>query len=301
MACPCILKGRKKFKRLFSELPAYPKTLFFQTRNRLNSAQSSKLQAMKKYLEEKQREVAGQKVAQQHDNQPAMSCDPSGMTTPPRSKGDSPHTQETPSHTPSGSISGGSRKRRAAFEARTRQLLEAEGEEFKRQREGERGGQGFIRKLDFSTATSQATIASETTPPSDPMTNILPAGMIEEGNRLLTVPEADTEWYISSSEEPSYREKIDRVLGGGMEVKGETGDHTHLFVLGGDFFNEVMSSVEQSVGKEGRERKERKRVRFSPEAVILTAALEGDLPTLRDCVEKVLMHNILKLPEIVAY
>ena len=207
----------------------------------------------------------------------AESCDPGGMTTPPQSKGNSP--QDTPSHTPSGSI--GSRKRRAAFEARTRQLLEDEGEEFRRQREGERNKQQTIRKLDFSSATPKTTTATPpATPPNDTLTTFLPANMIEEGKKLLKVPKADTQWYITSSDKPSHE-------GGEAEVKGETDDHAHLSVVGGYFFNEVMTSLEQSVGGTGRERKKRKRVSFSPEAVILTAALEGDLSTLKECVEKV--------------
>ena len=262
---------------------------YTQTRNRLNSAQSSKLKALKKVLEEKQRAIITRKQLQSHESHmtpPAESCDPSEMTTPPRSKGDSPPASDTPSHTPSGSISGGSRKRRAAFEARTRQLLEAEGEEFKKQREGERDGRRSIRKLDFSVATPQTTTATpKTAPPGDSTTNFLPADMIEEGKKLLTVPEADTQWFITSSEsEPS---EIKQVLGKGEGVKRETGDHAHSLGMGGDFFNEVMSSVEQSVGGAGGRRRERKRVRFSPDAVILSAALEGDLPTLRDCIEKV--------------
>ena len=242
---------------------------------------------MKETLEEKRREISSQRrqsVVQSRDNHViplAESCDPGGMTTPPQSKGNSP--QDTPSHTPSGSI--GSRKRRAAFEARTRQLLEDEGEEFRRQREGERNKQQTVRKLDFSLATPKTTTATPpATPPDDPLTTFLPADMIEEGKKLLKVPKADTQWYITSSHEPSHQEKIE---GGEAGVKGETDDHAHLDVVGGDFFNEVMTSVEQSVGGAGRERKKRKRVSFSPEAVILTAALEGDLSTLKECVEKV--------------
>ena len=260
----------------------FPVYIVIQTRNRLNSAQSSKLQALRKVLEEKQRATTSKKQVQSHENHvtpPAESCE---ITTHPRFKGDSPPAPDTPSHTPSGSISGSSRKRRAAFEARTRQLLEAEGEEFRKQREGERGGRRSIRKLDFSVTTPQTTTATpKTTPTGDSTTLFLPADMIEEGKKLLTVPEADTQWFITSSEEPS---EIEQVLGKG---EWETGDHAHILGIGGDFFYEVMSSVEKSVGSAGGRRRERKRVRFSPDAIILSAALEGDLPTLRDCVEKV--------------
>ena len=259
-----------------------------QTRNRLNAAQNSKLQAQKELLDQKR--TARLKKLQSHDNhvtQTARSCDP--MATPPQSRSESPPQSEGQSLTPSSNASS-TRKRRAAFEARTRQLLEAEAEQFRRQREGEKTTrQKSVRKLDFSLTTPPAT------PTGDESSALLSVDMIEEGQKLLAVPEADTLWYRTNSDDVSYREKIDRVLG---EVKGETGDHTQVGMVGGDFFSEVMSSVRQSVGGVRDIGREKKRVSFSPEAVILSAALEGDLPTLRDCVEKVsvaLLYNTIPL------
>ena len=260
-----------------------------QTRNRLNAAQNSKLQAQKELLDQ----TRTARLKKSHDNHVtqtarsrdpiAKSCDP--MATPPQSRSESPPQSEGQSLTPSSNASS-TRKRRAAFEARTRQLLEAEAEQFRRQREGEKTTRhNSVRKLDFSVTTPPAT------PTGDESSTLLSVDMIEEGQKLLAVPEADTLWYRTNSDDVSYREKIDRVLG---EVKGATGGHTQVGVVGRDFFSEVMSSVRQSVGGVRDIGREKKRVSFSPEAVILSAALEGDLPTLRDCVEKVsvaLLYN----------
>ena len=200
-----------------------------------------------------------------HMTQSALSHDI--MTTPPLSRASQPYSTpqaDTLSHTSSNST----RRRRETFKARTKQLLEDEREVFKRQREGERNG--VVKQLKFSSATPTNDYNNET---------LLSIDMLEEGQRLLQVPEADINWY-KSSPELCYREKIDRVLGeGGDEVKGQSEDN-----IGSDFFNEVMASVEcrQSVGVA-----KKKKVHFSYEAIILSASLEGDVETLRECIEKV--------------
>lgn len=180
---------------------------------------------------------------------------------------------EKRTHTPSSA-----RKKKAVFEARTREQLEAEAEEFRRQRQGERKGTGnsSAKQLDFSSE-------HELSHPPD---------LIKEAEKLLTVPQADSQWYASGegSNDISYRENIDQVLakshlqGAGQEV-WSVGD------MGGSFFSEVMSSVEQcqSVSKACVNEKQPtiKQVHFSPEALILPAALDGDLDTVRDCVHQV--------------
>ena len=225
-----------------------------------------------------------------HMTQSALSHDI--MTTPPLSRASQPYSTpqaDTLSHTSSNST----RKRRETFKARTKQLLEDEREVFKRQREGERNG--VVKQLKFSSATPTNDYNNETllsidmleegqrllqaTPTNDYNNEtLLSIDMLEEGQRLLQVPEADINWY-KSSPELCYREKIDRVLGEEDEVKGQSEDN-----IGSDFFNEVMASVEcrQSVGVA-----KKKKVCFSYEAIILSASLEGDVETLRECVEKV--------------
>ena len=76
--------------------------------------------------------------------------------------------------------------------------------------------------------------------PPDPLV-LLPAKTSEE-QKLLTVPQADAEWYRCSHDNMSYRDKIDQVLGG--EDKGHHhGNEQDL--MGGDFISEVMSSFER--------------------------------------------------------
>ena len=219
-------------------------------------------------LEEKRKYTVLKREHKSHVTGETLSRDP--VTTPPISRaGSQDSTPQSPGHTPSSSA----RKKRAVFEARTRQLLEAEGEEFRRQREGERGGgrNRVAKQLEFSSTTPPAT------PPGD-HGSLLSADMLEEGQRLLSVPSPDHHWYRSSPE-PSYRDKIDRVLGGGAEVKGQSDN----------FFSEVMKSVEQrqSVGGVKKRRHTQKKVCFSPEAILLPACLEGDLETVMECIQQV--------------
>ena len=209
------------------------------------------------------------------------------------------------SHTPSSTL-----KKKAVFEARTRQLNEAEAEEFRRQRrgEGEEGrGKGAAKKLDFSsnvTPHEELQQAADTEPSS-----LLPSELMREAARLLAVPQPDQQWYQGGgSPDISYRDKIDRVLGGRegrAEVEGERknaaeageGEEEEGSVggAGGDFFSDVMATFErrQSVGgatSTGSDKAVRpgvKRVRFAPDAVIMPAALEGELDIVRNCVEEV--------------
>lgn len=251
--------------------------------------------------------------------------------------------------------------RKRMFEARTRQLLEAEGEVFRRQlkmerqRKGEGSGRekekknsmeevcvreagpasGLVRKLDFSgeklpSPTKQPARAAEK--PDLPF----PPELVKEGEKLLTVPQPDEEWYKGqNSPDISYREKLERVLGGGGEEEvgkvggGERGVVTrrsgeavseprrgslqevhHAVESEGrgmrrwsstgasdDFFSDVMATIERrhSMGSaSGRgqatrpmQQRGRRRVQFSPEAIILQAALDGELGTVRECVKKV--------------
>lgn len=261
--------------------------------------------------------------------------------------------------TPTGRTPSSIRKR--MFEARTRQLLEAEGEVFRRQfkmerqRKGEGSGRekeknsmeevrvketgpasGLVRKLDFSgekklpSPTKQPARAAKK--PDLP----LPPELVKEGEKLLTVPQPDEEWYKGQgSPDISYREKLERVLGGGGEEEvgkvgsGERGVATrrsreavgeprrgslqgvhHAVEWEGrgmrrwsstgasdDFFSDVMATIERrhSMGSaSGRgqatrpvQQRGRRRVQFSPEAIILHAALDGELGTVRECVKKV--------------
>ena len=202
------------------------------------------------------------------------------------------------SHTPSSST----RKKRAMFEARTRQHREAEAEEFRRQREEERRGQGERRGQASSReqgegsgrVAKQLKFSLETTEDTEPVT-LLPSELIQEGQKLLTTPPPDSQWYLGEdSPELSYRDKIEQVLGGVTKVKDLHGDEQALLKgMGKDFFSEVMSSVERRQsdsrpqGKRVAMETKEKKVWFSPEAIILPAALEGELETVQQCVEQV--------------
>ena len=209
------------------------------------------------------------------------------------------------SHTPSSTL-----KKKAVFEARTRQLNEAEAEEFRRQRrgEGEEGrGKGTAKRLDFSSSVTpheELQQAADTEPSC-----LLPSELMREAESLLAVPQPDQQWYQGGgSPDISYRDRIDRVLGGRegrAEVEGERknaaeageGEEEEGSMGGaaGDFFSDVMATFErrQSVGGATSTGSDKavtpgvKRVRFAPDAVIMPAALEGELDIVRNCVEEV--------------
>ena len=279
--------------------------------------------------------------------------------------------------------------RRRMFEARIRQLLEDEGEVFRKQlklerqrkrrkqggqeeretggkweeeeeKEEERESEGvgemrrdFARQLKFSERESSISRDVERDkqelqlPKKSDLS--LPLELLQEGQRLLTVPEPDTLWYKGQrSPDISYREKLERVLGGGDREEGEggggrgtgeTGEEGEEEVSGGgkggddgekmeiqkhsfqdvhcqgdehkgrgqmspaetgdSFFSDIMATINrrQSTGSESvcgmtsepskpRNKKKRK-VRFSPESIILSASLEGELETVRECVKEV--------------
>ena len=297
---------------------------YIQTQNKLNSAQRSRLEAQRGALEERRREASERRGLTReptrggvtghgsHDSQmiqmvvsPDTAVECSAVAMAPQTAGDlansppSTPQSERLSHTPSSST----RKKRAMFEARTRQHREAEAEEFRRQREEERRRQGKGKSQASSReqeegsgrVAKQLKFSSETPEDTVPVTLLSPE-FIQEGCKLLTTPPPDSQWYLGEdSPELSYRDKIEQVLGGVAKVKDDPhGDNqASLRGMGEDFFREVMSSVErrQSVSGHRGERvameTEGKKVWFSPEAIILQAALEGELETVQHCVEQV--------------
>ena len=158
--------------------------------------------------------------------------------------------------------------RRRMFEARIRQLLEDEGEVFRKQlrlerqrrrrgqggqdergtggrrkaeeeeeeeegKEWESGGAGetwidFARQLKFSEGEKPvsrgAELDEQELQPPKKSDLSLPMVFLQEGQRLLTVPQPDSLWYKGQrSPDISYREKLERVLGGGGRKEGEGG------------------------------------------------------------------------------
>lgn len=185
-------------------------------------------------------------------------------------------------HTPTSA-----RKKKAVFEARTRQQLEAEAEEFKRQKKGERNGaeeggrNSSAKRLDFSSSAIEPPLQSD---------------LVNEVEKSLTVLPANSQGYVVSGEATSYKDKIEQVLGG-KEQK--------VWGFGDSFFSEVMSSAEPSVGRAHIKEKQQstKRVHFSPEALVLPAALDGELDTVQHCVQQVGMqsqhsHSLISLVQL---
>lgn len=188
--------------------------------------------------------------------------------------------QYTLTHTPTSA-----HKKKAVFEARTRQQLEAEAEEFRRQKKGERKGaeegegNSSAKRLDFSSSAIEPPLNSD---------------LVKEAEKLLTVPPANSQWYVVGEEatDTSYKDKIEQVLGGEEEgSKGHVQGGQKVWSFGESFFDDVMSSVEQcqSVSRARVKEKQHsaKRVHFSPEALILPAALDGELDTVQHCIQQV--------------
>lgn len=248
-----------------------------------------------------------------HMTQPAATlltgAEHSAVATPPLRRGISEEgTHSLPSTPQSDLTPSTTHRKRAVFEARTRRQLEAEAEQFRRQKAGKRRGGG--RENGGGKVVAKQLEFSSTAPEDREPISLLPSDLIAEGQKLLTVPMAESQWYRDNgSPDMSYREKIDRVLGGGTEkdiamdsvhkghLLGDKPESRSAGKMEGDFFNEVMASIErqQSVGGACKQSvvkaKKPRKVHFSPEALILPASLEGELDTVRHCVQQVCGHT----------
>ena len=325
----------------------------------LHNNEESDEEEREKDREGKREREREEEMKNNHEGTSELHSNKQVSQSPPPSKSSVPGTPTgRVAHTPS-SI------RKRMFEARTRQLLEAEGEVFRRQlkmerqRKGEnsRGEEGkekdaveeahaketepasgLVRKLDFSGQKKPPSPAKRPARATERPDLPLPPELVKEGEKLLTVPQPDDQWYKGQgSPDISYREKLERVLGGGEEEEeGKVGGGERGVVVrsgegavrkgeprrgslqgihrpeewegrgmrrwsstgaSDDFFSDVMATFERrhSMGSaSGRgqatrpvRQKEGRRVQFSPEAVILQAALDGELETVRECVRKV--------------
>ena len=164
-------------------------------------------------------------------------------------------------------ISSTSRKRHASkFEAKTKQLVEEEGMSFRRMQSQHK--QKVVDKIS-PIATNQTkpgpeTEDSEVFHSTDLDTYRKSAVHLHlEGPDVLVIPTEDAKWYESqNSEDPSLEDS----------QKLTTSSLTSI----------PSNSGEQKSGSKGT-----KKVQFVKEALILNAALEGDLTLLKDCVKEV--------------
>ncbi len=208
------------------------------------------------------------------------------------------------------------------FEEKTRQLYEEEGHAFLashdkllHEDQSHKGvaqsfkdlGAGEAMTADSATTISAFSQTSSSLIPSLPH----PTWEYDDETSLAKVPTADERWY-EDDEETSYRQKIEMALSGGgvrsgvgREREGE--GKVRRPSLTDNLLGEVMISLDSKEEREGGEsgrrgrgavkkrwrrvggRKggEEKVVRFTPDSVILNAALEGELEVLRKCVKEV--------------
>ena len=157
-----------------------------------------------------------------------------------------------------------------------------------------------VKQLNFSSPEEvdvNSTSASPESVDQDPSTQHSPE---VTGSSLLAIPKADTLWY-KTMETPTHsrQKKSERDSGmsesgtescdGGMDleddVAGEESQEGRK--EGGRMGGERKGGGRKGGGRKGGERKGGARVRFAAQAVVLNAALEGELELLKQCVQEV--------------
>ena len=151
-----------------------------------------------------------------------------------------------------------------------------------------------VKRLNFSSPEEGDVNSTSISPESvdqDPSTQHSPE---VAGSTLLAIPKADTLWY-KTMETPTHsrQKKSERDSGmsesgtdscdGGMDQQG----------LEDDVAGEEAQEGRKEGGRKGGERKRGVRVRFAPQAVVLNAALEGELELLKQCVQEVRVREKL--------
>ena len=152
-----------------------------------------------------------------------------------------------------------------------------------------------VKRLNFSSPEEVVVNSTSASPESvdqDPSTHHSPE---VPGSSLLAIPKADTLWY-KTMETPTHsrQKKSERDSGmsesgtescdGGMDLEDDVaGEESQEGRKEGG----RMRGERKGGGRKGGERKGGTRVRFAPQAVVLNAALEGELELLKQCVQEV--------------
>ena len=283
-----------------------------QARNRLNASHTSKLKAQKellaekqRILQEKQRELETLKSKPpmivtvtsqfqwQRDNGPASLQQLSTETDEPdfciAERRDQSTKSQEDSHMPicmkeeiKVPMSSTSRKRHTSkFEAKTKQLVEEEGKSFRRMQSQQ--------KHDNTTPGITGDLKSDLDS-NDPFQSTdldtyrkSALNLHLEGPDVLVIPKEDAKWYESqTSQDASFEENQNPILSSRSSERKERN-----IVQGSSWVK--PSSPELPLSRSGQKTgmKVTRKVDFVKEALILNAALEGDLQLLKECVKEV--------------
>ena len=134
-----------------------------------------------------------------------------------------------------------------------------------------------VKRLNFSSPEEgevNSTSASPESADQDPATQHSPEVV---NSSLLAIPKADTLWYKAMETPTDSRQKKDSGMSESESCDGGMDEG-----LEGDIAGEGSRE-----GRKGRGQKGGARVRFTAQAVVLNAALEGELELLKQCVQEV--------------
>ena len=179
-------------------------------------------------------------------------------------------------------MSSTSRKRHTSkFEAKTKQLVEEEGKSFRKMQSQQKHGNTTRGTTGDMKADPDPNDLFQSTDLDTYRKSALNLHL--EGPDVLVIPKEDAKWYESqtSQEVPFEEDQYPMFSSQTSEVKKtksiQTSSGANPFL------------PEKALSKSGQKTatKSTKKVEFVKEALILNAALEGDLQLLKECVEEV--------------
>ena len=151
-----------------------------------------------------------------------------------------------------------------------------------------------VKRLNFSSPEEGDVNSTSISPESvdqDPSTQHSPE---VAGSTLLAIPKADTLWY-KTMETPTHSRQKKSERDSGMSESGTESCDGVMDQQGleDDVAGEEAQEGRKEGGRKGGERKRGVRVRFAAQAVVLNAALEGELELLKQCVQEVRVREKL--------
>ncbi len=267
-----------------------------QTRNRLNASHTSKLKTQKEFLAEKKKYLEGR----QNELDAVEQLQPLPFTPVMMKKStvedflekvDEPdvipsvssdqllHTCISEKRDPKVSLTF-KKRHTSRFEARTKQLVEEEGISFRKM-------QSQLKFEPADMLSPHSSDASQTNVDKADELGVSPSSDISEyskstiylhteGPDVLIIPKEEERWYIHSQELPSG----DKASPAKNAMKG--------YKLGSSASNQSFQGpTTLDVRKSRKKARRSNKVCFAKVALILNAALEGELDVLKDCVKEV--------------
>lgn len=241
----------------------------------------------------------------------------SAVLTSPNRRGDKPELH-TPTHSRKDhKVSSTSKKRHSSkFEAKTRQLVEEEGITFRKVQSQMKEGHLSPNQLPSEDKRNLPPIQKLNLDPEEDSELFRSTDLSSyqksaihlhtEGPDVLVIPKEDKEWYESSQDSfyseitmgNKERAKDDSTRGQSAKLKGKSEQPKRILST-----DEVLSTLDQvykqngkthrgqgttrSSMKQGKRSTPGRKVQFTADALILNAALEGDLNLLKQCVKEV--------------